>query len=923
MGSHRRGRGGGFLGSSVACALLAACVGQRPPKAPTAEVGEYPTRELTLPNGMHVVMEKSADVGVAGVVLLVGVGSADEPVGKAGLAHLTEHLVLRSRPGDSRSIKERLNDRGVAWNAWTGWDATTYAAYFPAPTLESMLGVMAELIEHPLVGLDDAEIAREIDIVQNERRLRTENGTQSQSLGWLAAEVFPEGFPYAHPVVGTRESLDALGRRDVEDFVRATYSASRATLSVSSPLDFDVQRALIEAAFGELPAAARRARVDSNPGSPPVREVSGAPTVREALVASPTLLVGWSVPSSVTPQASVADVLALMAGDTFADNSDHREIGRAFAGYLAGVQSDLFYLEVTLNSLEAVSPGAVGALLEKLGSRLRRGLYERINSLVLFERYKRAAAVRRTYAFEEINLRAESLAESKHFFSSSGVLSRRDQQLWALDSSLAQAYVESYLGIERARAVVIRPGMGEADAALVRGDVRAGAAPRMPAGESLFSESEVRSWVKPIGTEDVRTGELSNGMAVIVASRPHSVYHSVLVGFAGGESAASVPGVSVAEAWSLIRDEMELSVQGLTVRRYHSADASVELVRSTGSNLELSLNAMRERLGGITIWWPPRRFLDRLDAFARIDSQPPNQMAREFSAALFGDSPYGRLPTSEQVHAVRPNDIYRFRDTVLRPENGVLVIVGNVVPESALGLAEELMGGWSKSLERRPPLAAPTPVAPPAQQWVERDWPGSTRAQLGLSCLLEAPNPQEASVAIMLGELVRGRLFDQLREQLGASYSVTDKSRVLRGGTAVIEHVADVSYDQLVPATKTIEGFVGRRDPTFTAAELERGRRAFAAAFNYDYSTTSALAEALFRTWVLGYGVSGFVEQPQRVFDVTLDRVNGMARLCADHAVRSLLGDMRLVALAQKEAAASVALPPPARREPVSTGSGR
>ncbi len=196
-------------------------------------------------------------------MLLVGTGSADEPYGKAGLAHLTEHLVLRSRPESSRSIKERLNDRGAAWNAWTGWDSTTYAAFFPVTSLEAMLRLMAEVLERPLVGLSDGEIAREIEIVQNERRLRAENGTHSQSLGWLAAEVFPEDFAYAHPVVGTRESLATLGRLDVEEFVRATYLPARATLSVSSPLDFKAQRALVQAAFGNLSGAERSAPLRS------------------------------------------------------------------------------------------------------------------------------------------------------------------------------------------------------------------------------------------------------------------------------------------------------------------------------------------------------------------------------------------------------------------------------------------------------------------------------------------------------------------------------------------------------------------------------------------------------------------------------------------------------------------------------------
>ncbi len=94
---------------------------------------------------------------------------------------------------------------------------------------------------------------------------------------------------------------------------------------------------------------------------------------------------------------------------------------------------------------------AAGEHIERLASRLRRGLYERINSAQLFERYKRAAAVNQTYAFEQIDTRAVALARSKHFFASSGVLAKRDRRLRSLDSESAAAYVEKYLALERAR----------------------------------------------------------------------------------------------------------------------------------------------------------------------------------------------------------------------------------------------------------------------------------------------------------------------------------------------------------------------------------------------------------------------------------------------------------------------------------------
>lgn len=143
----------------------------------------------------------------------------------------------------------------------------------------------------------------------------------------------------------------------------------------------------------------------------------------------------------------------------------------------------------------------------------------------------------------------------------------------------------------------------------------------------------------------------------------------------------------------------------------------------------------------------------------------------------------------------------------------------------------------------------------------------------------------------MLGGLIRRRLFDDLREQLGASYSVSDRSRFLRGGTGVLEFTADVSHDHYLLADAAIEAFV-HGDVVFSPEELERDRREFAASYNYASSTTDALARSLFRSWLLAGSVDPFLDEPKRYFSVELGSVNAAARQCAAHAVRSLLADM-------------------------------
>ena len=74
----------------------------------------FPVWERTLPSGMQVVVEQDATAGVAGVVLVVDVGSADDPADKPGLAHTLEHLVFRVPDDTGLSLATRLGRRAAA-----------------------------------------------------------------------------------------------------------------------------------------------------------------------------------------------------------------------------------------------------------------------------------------------------------------------------------------------------------------------------------------------------------------------------------------------------------------------------------------------------------------------------------------------------------------------------------------------------------------------------------------------------------------------------------------------------------------------------------------------------------------------------------------------------------------------------------------
>jgi zinc protease len=149
----------------------------------------FPVWERTLPSGMQVVVEQDATASVAGVVLVVDTGSADDPPGKPGMAHTLEHLVFRVPDDTGISMATRLVRRAAAsYNATTGLERTTYFAFAPSRSLDDLVAIVLARIADPLRGASDALLAREAAIVADELRIKEgRSGTEVLMPALLAA----------------------------------------------------------------------------------------------------------------------------------------------------------------------------------------------------------------------------------------------------------------------------------------------------------------------------------------------------------------------------------------------------------------------------------------------------------------------------------------------------------------------------------------------------------------------------------------------------------------------------------------------------------------------------------------------------------------------------------------------------------------
>ncbi len=302
---------------------------------------------FSYPNGLTLLSCRDPGAQVVSVHTWVRVGSRHERPPKTGLSHLFEHLMF----GESQNLPlgqydRLLEEAGADTNASTWLDFTQYSVNAPARALPLVMKLEAERLENLL--LSEAQVAREKDVVANERQYRVEDdveGAASERLWSLAYTTHP----YRCPTIGWMSDIRGLSPEDCQAFYQTYYAAANLTLVVVGDFDPALLLASVTDAFGSMPAR-----------EPPVEDVQPEPPQlqerrAEMVCATPTekLCIGYPGPALGDADYVGISLLAEILAGSRASRLLHRLVHelemasdvRAFAGPFR--DPGLFELTVT------------------------------------------------------------------------------------------------------------------------------------------------------------------------------------------------------------------------------------------------------------------------------------------------------------------------------------------------------------------------------------------------------------------------------------------------------------------------------------------------------------------------------------------------------------------------------------------------
>ena len=213
----------------------------------TPEVAQF-----TLSNGMTVIVKPDRRAPTAVHMVWVRVGSMDEVDGTSGVAHALEHMLFKGTanlgPGE---FSRRVAALGGRENAFTARDYTGFYQQIPSARLEDVMKLEADRFQGN--QWSDAEFAKEIEVVKEERRMRTEDSPRATLYEDLSAAVFVAS-PYRRPIVGWMNDLDSMTADDVRAFYRRWYVPANAVVVVAGDVDVARVRELAEKYYGTIAA---------------------------------------------------------------------------------------------------------------------------------------------------------------------------------------------------------------------------------------------------------------------------------------------------------------------------------------------------------------------------------------------------------------------------------------------------------------------------------------------------------------------------------------------------------------------------------------------------------------------------------------------------------------------------------------------
>jgi zinc protease len=436
----------------TAMAALAALLPLSMPMSVHAEVVD-----TTLDNGLRVIIKPDHRAPVVTSMVWYKVGSSYEHDGITGVSHVLEHMMFK---GTERYPAGRFSSiisaNGGSQNAFTSRDFTAYYQNLGS----SRLAVSFELEADRMRGLTlgEEEFVKENKVVQEERRLRTDDKPQGLAAERFMATAFVNS-GYHWPIIGWMNDLQQMTVADLAGWYQRWYAPNNATVVVVGDVDPDEVIALAKTHFGALTATGP---TPAAPHRPEIKPLGERRIVVKAPARLPYLMMGYQVPV-LTDDADSWEPYALEVLNWVLDGDDSSRLSRELvrgSEVAAAVSTgyDLYARNQTLFTLNAVPANGVSvAQLEQALKQQVTRMQQTLVSADELERVRNGAMAQEVFGRDSVSYQANLIGKLVTVGLDWRLADQYVERLQAVTPEQIQAVARKYLIDDRLTVATLRP----------------------------------------------------------------------------------------------------------------------------------------------------------------------------------------------------------------------------------------------------------------------------------------------------------------------------------------------------------------------------------------------------------------------------------------------------------------------------------
>lgn len=862
--------------------------------------------EFYLPNGLHVVLHEDRATPIVAVNLWYHVGSKNEVRGRTGFAHLFEHLMFEGSKHHDREYFEPLQEAGANVNGSTNADRTNYYEVVPANFLELALWLEADRMGYLLDAMTQMKLDNQRDVVKNEKRQRYDNVPYGLVGEKITSLMYAPEHPYSWLTIGSMEDLTAASMADVQQFFRTFYVPNNASLVLAGDFEPEEAKRLVEKYFAEIPRGAdvQRPRLLQPKLSEEIR------SEMQDSVALPRVYMAWhTVPEYEADEAALDMLASVLSSGRGSRLQSNLVFGKQIS---QDVSASHFTREIA-GQFHVVSTARPNSSLEEIEREILLEIERIKNELPTSEEIERALNMREAayiYGLQTVLGKADQLNNYATMRGEPNFFAEDLARYRQVTPEDIQRVASEYL-TDKKLVLTVTPktegtkNYAPASAANGTGSIaetkQQGKKHKIEAFEAeklggLYVPPAPKPTPKLILPE-IERHHLSNGLEVMLVRRDKLPLVSLNLIVKSGGTANPL------EKFGLCGLTADLLRQGTATRT--AVEISNQL-QSIGAQLGTGAGWDSSSLGLLTL---TKNFDSALNIFADIAVNPtfpenefetqrkrllaallqqkdnPNAIAGiAYNAILYGkDHPYGNtLVGSEQtITTIEREDLRNFYETFYRPNNAVIVAVGNVNADEMLSKLENAFADWSANEFPQNTLPA-APDREKAAIYIV-DKPDSAQSIISIGHIgVSRSTPDYFPLAVMnslLGGQFTSRVNMNLREEKGYTYGArTGFDFRLGGGTfaASTSVQTAVTKEAVVEFLKELNDIRGARP--VTEKELEYNKQSLIRRYPSAFETAGQISAQLSALVVYGLPDTYFNDYIANVNSVTVEDANRVAQ---------------------------------------------